>query len=87
MVMVVTEVDCPFPLKLETREVRRAFTIPLEFLAGPGNHTEKIPKGAQSGTEIRGQIVPLVYFEPWDGEVLWGISARIMLDLLKRLRL
>jgi hypothetical protein len=31
--------------------------------------------------------VPLVYFEAWDGEVLWGISARMMLDLLKRLGL
>jgi 8-oxo-dGTP pyrophosphatase MutT (NUDIX family) len=77
---VVAEVDWPFPLKLQDCEVRRAFTIPLEFLARPGNHTEH-------PTTIRGQSVPLVYFEPWDGEVLWGISARIMLDLLIRLGL
>jgi hypothetical protein len=38
-------------------------------------------------TEIRGQIVPLIYFEALDGEVLWGISARMMLDLLTRLEL
>ncbi len=77
---VVAAVDWPFPLKLESREVRRAFTIPLEFLARPGSHSEQL-------TEIRGQSVPLVYFEAWDGEVLWGISARMMLDLLKRLGL
>jgi len=77
---VVAAVEWPFPLKLQDREVRRAFTIPLEFLARPGNHSERL-------TEIRGQTVPLVYFEAWEGEVLWGISARIMLDLLKRLGL
>lgn len=77
---VVAAVDWPFPLKLQSREVRRAFTIPLEFLARPGSHSER-------QTEIRGQTVPLVYFEAWDGEILWGISARIMLDLLKRLGL
>jgi 8-oxo-dGTP pyrophosphatase MutT (NUDIX family) len=77
---VVAAVDWPFPLKLQSREVRRAFTIPLEFLARPGSHSEKM-------TEIRGQCVPLVYFEAWEGEVLWGISARMMLDLLKRLGL
>ena len=77
---VVAEVDWPFPLKLETREVRRAFTVPLEFLARPGHHTERL-------TTIRGQEVMLVYFEPWEGEVLWGISARIMLDLLMQLGL
>jgi 8-oxo-dGTP pyrophosphatase MutT (NUDIX family) len=77
---VVAAVDWPFPLKLQDCEVRRAFTIPLEFLARPGNHSERM-------TEIRGQIVPLIYFEAWDGEVLWGISARMMLDLLTRLEL
>jgi len=77
---VVAAVDWPFPLKLQDCEVRRAFTVPLEFLARPGNHTERM-------AEIRGQTVPLVYFEPWQGEVLWGISGRIMLDLLIRLGL
>jgi 8-oxo-dGTP pyrophosphatase MutT (NUDIX family) len=77
---VVAAVDWPFTLQLESREVRRAFTIPLEFLARPGNHTERM-------TDIRGQTVPLVYFEAWEGEVLWGVSARMMLDLLVRLGL
>ena len=77
---VVAAVDWPFPLKLASREVRRAFTVPLEFLSRPGNHSERL-------TEIRGQTVPLVYFEPWEGELLWGISGRIMLDLLIRLGL
>ncbi|MBN2678529.1 MAG: hypothetical protein JXR32_10770, partial [Anaerolineaceae bacterium] len=72
--------DWPFPLQLQSREVRRAFTIPLTFLAQPGNHSERI-------TGIRGQDISLIYFKPWDGEVLWGISARIMLDLLFRLGL
>jgi len=77
---VVAVVAWPFPLKLQTHEVRRAFTIPLGFLAQPANHSERL-------TEIRGQVVPLIYFKPWQGETLWGISARIMLDFLVRLDL
>jgi 8-oxo-dGTP pyrophosphatase MutT (NUDIX family) len=84
---VVAAVDWPFPLRLQANEVRRAFTIPLSFLSRPGSYSERLPEGAQSGTEIRGQKLKLVYFEPWEGEVLWGISARMMLELLQRLGL
>lgn len=77
---VVAEVAWPFPIKLEECEVRRAFTVPLEFLARPGNHGER-------EVEIRGQMRRVLFFEPYDGEVLWGISARIMLELLRRLDL
>lgn len=77
---VVAAVPWPFPLRLQTSEVSRAFTIPLAFLAHPANHSGRT-------TEIRGQKIPIIYFEAWRGEVLWGISARMMLDLLRRLGL
>ena len=77
---VVAAIPWPFPLKLQTSEVSRAFTIPLAFLMQPENHSERV-------TEIRGQKLPIVYFKAYRGEVLWGISARIMLALLDALRL
>jgi 8-oxo-dGTP pyrophosphatase MutT (NUDIX family) len=77
---VVAAVPWPFPLRLQTSEVSRAFTIPLAFLIRPENHSERI-------TEIRGQKIPIIYFEAWQGEVLWGISARMMLALLDALGL
>ncbi|MGB8253355.1 MAG: CoA pyrophosphatase [Anaerolineaceae bacterium] len=77
---VVAAVPWPFPLKLQTSEVSRAFTIPLAFLARPANHSERM-------TKIRGQKIPIIYFEAWQGEVLWGISARMMLALLDALGL
>jgi len=75
---VVAAVPWPFPLRLQTSEVSRAFTIPLAFLAHPANHSERT-------TEIRGQKIPIIYFEAYRGEVLWGISARMMLALLDAL--
>jgi hypothetical protein len=29
--------------------------------------------------------VPVIYFEKYDGELLWGVSAHITLDLLEAL--
>jgi hypothetical protein len=52
------------------------FTIPLNWLADPTNR------------EIRPRTLPngysenVIYYQPYDGEILWGVSARIMLDLL-----
>ncbi|MGE5224280.1 MAG: NUDIX hydrolase [Omnitrophica WOR_2 bacterium] len=68
----------PFPLKLEVEEVHRVFTIPVAWLADPVNH------------EIRERQlhspyppVPVIYFQPYDGEVLWGVSAAITINLMK----
>ena len=74
---VVAAVDWPFPLKLQVARGAAGIHHPARIPGPPRQPRERM-------TEIRGQSVPLVYFEAWDGEVLWGISARMMLDLLKR---
>ncbi|MGH2581336.1 MAG: NUDIX hydrolase, partial [Anaerolineales bacterium] len=61
----------PWPIKirpLET-EVQRAFTIPLIWLADPGN-LEKRQRVAPNG-----QTLEVVYFKEYDKELLWGVSA------------
>ncbi len=64
--------------RIAVEEVGRVFSIPLPWLANPQNH------------EIRERQlpppfppVPVIYFQVYDGELLWGVTARIMLNLLE----
>ncbi len=67
----------PYPLKISNDEVSRVFSIPLAWLARPENHYigEFI---SLPGREPR----KVYYFLPFDGEILWGISAGICITLL-----
>jgi hypothetical protein len=58
--------------------VDRAFTIPLTWLANPEHHELRL-------RELKGTNVPVVYFKEYDGELLWGATARMTLNLLHRL--
>lgn len=71
----------PYALALNPLEVARVFTIPLHWLAQPQHHEIRY-------RELVGitEPVPVVYFEEYDGEVLWGATARITLSLLACLR-
>jgi 8-oxo-dGTP pyrophosphatase MutT (NUDIX family) len=66
--------DLP-PLRPQTKEVARIFTIPFAELAKPGRWTSKLEM--RSGQEQR------IYFFEHEGEILWGLSARITLQLLE----
>jgi 8-oxo-dGTP pyrophosphatase MutT (NUDIX family) len=68
----------PYPLRLESNEVSRAFTIPLKWLADPRNHQIK-----QRALPPPYEPVPVIYFEPYDGEILWGATAGFTLALLE----
>lgn len=80
---VVGVIPWPFPLQLEETEVRRVFSIPLEWLADPDHH------------EIRHRTIPLpfsqilhreshpvIYFNPFQDELLWGVSADIIMSFI-----
>lgn len=71
----------PYALTLNPLEVARVFTIPLQWLAQPHHHEIRY-------RELAGfaEPVPMVYFQEYDGEVLWGATARITLSLLACLR-
>jgi 8-oxo-dGTP pyrophosphatase MutT (NUDIX family) len=77
---VVGAIPWPYSLRLANEEVSRAFTIPLNWLADPDNHEiqqRKLPP--PYGT------VSVIHFHSYDGEVLWGASARLTLILLDAL--
>ena len=73
---VVAQVPWPYALHLQRSEVDRAFTIPLTWLADPLNHELRL-------RELKGSNIPVVYFKEYDGELLWGATARMTLNLLQ----
>ena len=79
---IVGKIPWPKPLTPQPDEVSRIFSIPLAWLADPKNrdvHFQTIP--------ILGKTVPVIYFKPFDGEILWGATARITILLLEALGL
>jgi len=79
---IVGKIPWPYNFKLAKEEVSRIFTMPLEWLADPKNHTiqyRDLPPPHPP--------VPVIYFEKYDGELLWGVSAEITLNFLESLQL
>jgi 8-oxo-dGTP pyrophosphatase MutT (NUDIX family) len=62
------------PLIPQPEEVARIFTIPFDVL--------RRPDGWEVKQYTRGDVTWPVYFFPYDGETLWGLSAYIALHLL-----
>jgi len=79
---VIGVIRWPFTVRLASAEVSRIFTIPLEWLADPNNHEIR-----QRPLPHPHPPVPVLYYCPYDGETLWGVSAHITINLLKVLRL
>jgi len=79
---VIGKIPWPYSFTLAQEEVSRVFTIPLSWLAN-ATHFEIRQR------EIPDYYAPLavIYFNTYDGEVLWGVSAQITLNLLQALRL
>jgi len=77
---VVGRVCTPFELIISEDEVSRAFTIPLRWLGDPANYEER-PWQRPNGRQAQ-----VIFFTPYDGELLWGATARIMLNFLRVLR-
>lgn len=78
---VVGRIPWPLPLRADPKEVARIFSIPLEWLADPSHHRVR-PWRAPGHPTPR----PVAFFERYEGERLWGVSARITLSLVRCLR-
>jgi 8-oxo-dGTP pyrophosphatase MutT (NUDIX family) len=75
---VVGVMPWPYELRLEPAEVERVFTIPLLWLAGRNNWQEQfaLPDGTP-------RPFPVIRYDLYDGEFLWGVSARITHNFLE----
>jgi len=72
----------PYEFTPQIEEVARIFTIPLQWLAESTHYEVKM-----RGLQILGRDIPVIYFDKYDGELLWGVSARITILLLEALGL
>ena len=77
---VVGFLPWPYAFHPEEAEVSRIFTIPLDWLAIPA-HREERPRQLPAPFGA----LPVIYYQPFDGEILWGISARLTVQLVSAL--
>jgi len=78
---VVGVIPWPYPLRVNSHEVALAFGVPLEWLADPANVEERTRSIRPEGPQV-----PVYYFKPYAGQVIWGATARITLSLLELIR-
>lgn len=57
------------------QEIARVFSVPLTWLADPARVRQEYRHWA-------GMNYPIYVYEPYDGEVIWGLTARILRELL-----
>ncbi|KAA3648652.1 MAG: CoA pyrophosphatase [Chloroflexi bacterium] len=77
---VVGTISWPFEIKLSENEVSRVFTIPLDWLMDEKHRRQENRRFAG--------LLPfdVIYFDKYDNELLWGVSAYIMVEFLNLLR-
>lgn len=77
---VVGVFSSPYTFTTQADEVARTFSIPLDWLAREENHEFRF-------RQVDGREPwPVVYFERFDGELLWGFTADLTLRLIEVLR-
>lgn len=75
----VGEIPWPYPLLPDHREVEKVLAIPMNWLADPANSRTEL----WSSSEDSSRPHPVIFFEPYQEEILWGASARMVCDFLK----
>jgi 8-oxo-dGTP pyrophosphatase MutT (NUDIX family) len=75
---VVGIVPFPYAYRIGTSEVARVFTIPLLWLANRKNYWEFSLKESERS---------LIAYHPYEGELLWGATARMTVNFLNALSL
>lgn len=73
----VGTIPAQLALKAEPAEVSRIFTIPLRWLANPANREVR--------DHYHQRWHKVIYYQPYDGEVLWGASAALTVRLIDTL--
>jgi 8-oxo-dGTP pyrophosphatase MutT (NUDIX family) len=71
---VVGVIPFPYAFKVASVEVARVFTIPLLWLSDRNNYWEFLLRDSERS---------LITYHPFDGELLWGATARMTVTFLK----
>jgi 8-oxo-dGTP pyrophosphatase MutT (NUDIX family) len=81
---VVGVIPWPYEFKLASYEVSRVFSIPLDWLADSSNYEIRQREIPSPYSQImRSNKHPVIYFNTFSGEKLWGVSAEITLRLIR----
>ena len=78
---VVGVIAWPLALRPATSEVTRAFLVPLRWLADPANYEVRLRQLPRPYLPL-----PVVYYHPYHGEIIWGATARMVVRLIHILR-
>jgi len=70
---VIGVVKWPAVFRVGEHEVARIFTVPLAWLSNRSNRWQ---------FEMPGRARSLIAYHPYDGELLWGATARMTVDFL-----
>jgi 8-oxo-dGTP pyrophosphatase MutT (NUDIX family) len=73
---IVGVIPFPYAFKVAGVEVARVFTIPLTWLANRNNYWE---------FSLGDSDKSLIAYHPYDGELLWGATARMTVNFLRTL--
>jgi 8-oxo-dGTP pyrophosphatase MutT (NUDIX family) len=76
----VGEIPCPIEITLSKIEVSHSFSIPLNWLANPKHYS------LQDYGTAEGEKRQVYFFQEYEHELLWGISAFITIQLLEKLK-
>lgn len=75
---IVGVIPWPYTFKVASIEVARVFTIPLSWLSDHNNYWE---------FDLRDSERSLIAYHPYDGELLWGATARMTVSFLKTIEI
>lgn len=78
---IIGKIQYPFQLNLNKFEVSRVFTVPISWLANCDNFELKLYPRPD------GTLERLYFYHEYKGELIWGISAKITIQLMDRLDL
>lgn len=78
IVPIVGKIPWPTGLTINEMEVARVFSVPLDWLRDERNVEARLREFPPTGKPVK-----VFYFKPYDGEVIWGATARLTLNLLE----
>ena len=78
---IVGTIPWPYDFSLNRSEVARVFGVPIPWLADPDNLEMRKYKLTSFGPSF-----DVHFFKPYDNELIWGATGRIVVNLLNELR-
>ena len=72
----------PYPLQLSHKEVERTLHIPVAWLADKKNY--QVKKWKSPARPERG--IPVIFYNDFQGDMLWGATAQIVVDFLELIK-